>query len=272
MEKKKTPKTVGLALGSGGFRGPAHIGVIKTLVKHGIPIDYISGSSIGSLVGAHYALYQDVEKLENDMFSKQREKVTCLFDVNWSNGILSGRRIQKFLEDMLNNSRFEDLRIPLGVTATDLVSGQAYEFYKGSVPLAVRASISIPVTFTPIKIDDMQLVDGGLTNPIPDDMVKKMGADVVIAVNLYNDYNYDTTRLTLAKVVMRSIEIILSKLARNTVPMADVVIEPDTSSFANLPRYKRYLTPAIMRNMMKAGEESAEAAIPEIKKLLGLIG
>ena len=271
MEKKKTPKTVGLALGSGGFRGPAHIGVIKTLVKHGIPIDYISGSSIGSLIGAHYALYQDIEKLENDMFSKQREKVACLFDIGWSNGVLSGRRIQKFLEEILSNARFEDLRIPLGITATDLVSGQAYEFYKGNISLAVRSSISIPVTFAPIKIDGMQLVDGGLTNPIPDDMVKKMGADVVIAVNLYNDYNYNNTRLTLPKVVMRSIEIILSKLARNTVSIADIMIEPNTSSFADFPRYKRYLTPAIMRNIMKTGEDSTEAAIPEIKKLLGFI-
>lgn len=268
MDSSKPRQKIGLALGSGGYRGPAHIGVIKTLVKHGIPIDYLSGCSIGAWVAAHYAVYQDVERLEAEALEQQKEKMSCFLDLNWNNGLLSGRKIQSLLEKSFNYFRFEDAGIPLGIVATDLISGQGRLFNSGSIPLAVRASISIPFAFTPVKIDGMQLADGGLTNPVPDDIVKDMGADIVIAVNIYNDYALTGVNLSLPKVVMRSVEIVMTKLAQNTMNMADVIIEPNTSSFSHMSRLKRYFTPTVIRSLIRAGEISTEAAIPKIKKLI----
>ncbi len=266
--KKKKRKKVGLALGSGGFRGPAHIAVVKTLVENGIPIDYIAGSSIGALIGAHYALFKDLNKMEKDIFEQQNKKYSYFRDLNLSGGFLSGRALEKSFFKMFNGAKFEDLQIPLKIVATDLVSGEPYIFKSGDLALAARASISIPIIFKPFKLGNKILVDGGITNPVPDDIVEDMGPDIIISVNLYNKYDLQKDSISLARVAMRSIEIALLNRAISTTKNSDIIINPDTSKFSKLSRLKTYFSKKISLEMMDTARKEAEKNLPDIKKLL----
>jgi len=183
--KDKTPK-VGLALSGGTARGMAHIGVLKALEDESIPIDMISGTSAGALAGACYAKERNAAILEELMLGLDWRKLARLVDLNlillWK-GFVQGQRAKSFLSSILGNVRFEDLEIPLSVVATDIRSMEEIVINEGSVAEAVRASISMPMVFTPVKWRGRFLVDGGAVNPMPVDVVRKMGADVVIAVN-----------------------------------------------------------------------------------------
>lgn len=264
----KNRKKIALVLGSGGFRGPAHIGVIKSFITHGIPIDYIVGSSIGSYVGAHYSLFQDVSRLEKEIFGGQKEKLNLLLDLTTKGGILSGKHLEKMIGRYLENKQFKDLNIPLKIVATDLVGGEQHIFQKGDLAQAVRASISIPLTFQPYPFKNKLLVDGGITNPVPDNVAKSMGADIVVSVNLYNKYSFAYQKPSAIKSVMRAAEIMLRKLAEANLKHTDVLIEPDTSGLYKIPRYKKYLDSKLAEHMIIAGEEATEAVIPKIKALL----
>jgi len=266
MEQIKRKK-IGLALGSGGFRGPAHIGIIKTLLKNNIPIDFIAGSSIGAWVGAHFALYQDIEKLENDFLKKQRQKITMFSDISRKGGLIRGEQIEKFLRKIFNEAEFKNTKIPLKIISTDLVSGEQVVFQKGDLAQAVRASISIPMTFKPLEFKDKVLVDGGLSNPVPDNIVRDMGADIVIGVNLYNRYKNENKK-TMFNVIMRGTEILLYNLAKSNMNDCDIIIEPNTSEFYRTSQLKKFFGDNYEENMMRQGEIAAEAAIPKIKDLL----
>jgi len=266
MTEELKRKKVGLALGSGGFRGPAHVGVIKALIKNGIPIDYIAGSSIGAWVGAHYALYQDVEKLENDFLKKQREKIAMFSDISRKGGLIRGEVIERFLRKLFNSAEFKNTEIPIKIVATDLVSGEAFIFQKGDLAQAVRASISIPMTFKPLAIKDKVLVDGGLSNPVPGNVVRDMGADIIIGVNLYNRYEYDK-KSSMFNVIMRGVEIILCNLSKST-HHCDILIEPDTSEFYKTSKLKKYFNDSYVEQILHQGEIATEALIPKIKDLL----
>ncbi|MFA5420653.1 MAG: patatin-like phospholipase family protein [Patescibacteria group bacterium] len=265
---KKKKKKLGLALGSGGFRGSAHIGVIKTLIDNGIEIDYIAGSSIGSLIAAHYALFKDIKKTEEDFFKQQKRKYDYLRDFNFKTGLLSGRTIEKDFRKVLNNGQFSDVQTPLAIVATDLISGKPYIFRKGDLAEAIRASISIPLTFNSFKKDEKVFVDGGLSNPVPDDVVRSMGADVVVSVNLYNDYKYEDSKMDFFKVLSRSIEISLYNLSSSTLRDSDIVINPSSSKFSKEPRLKAYFNKDISIKIMKDAEVETKKRIKDIKKLI----
>jgi NTE family protein len=261
-------KTIGLALGSGDFRGAAHIGVIKALVENNIPIDYISGSSIGAWVGAHFALFQDLERLENEFLFKQRSNLALLSDISRRGGLISGNKVEKFLRKIFNAGEFKDTKIPVKITATDLVRGEPVVFAKGDLAQAVRASISVPLVFKPVKFKDKILIDGGATNPVPDNIVKDMGADIVIGVNLYGDYEYTNKNPSTVKVIMRSMEIVLAHLAKSNMKHCDVIIKPDISDLHTISRYKKYINGDMFNFMLKAGEKAVIEALPEIRKLI----
>ena len=261
---------VGLALGSGGFRGPALVGVIDTLLKNNIPIDYIAGSSIGALVGAYYAVYQNSQKLKADFFGKSKEKLRMIMDLSAKGGLLNGGRLEKIIQKGLGNKEFKDVKIPIKIVATDLVSGRPFIFEHGSLALAARASASVPLTFKPVKFKDKLLVDGGLSLPVPDMIVRDMGADLVISVNLYNDYKFLDVNPSTAKVVMRGLELLLRRLAQAETRHSDFIIEPDTSGLSMMSRLKKYWDEKAMQEMMRSGQEAALKIIPEIKKKLGI--
>lgn len=266
MQKRKT---IGLALGAGGFRGFAHIGVIRSLEKHGIPIDYLSGTSIGAWVGASYAIFKDSEKLEKDLTAKPRENWPILLDFSWTGGFISGQKFVKFLESSLDGHDFSSLKIPLKIVATDLVTGQPHIFESGNVAQAVRASTSIPLVFKPLSYNNELLVDGGLCNPVPASLLKQMGADFVIAVNLYNKKEFIGSKLSMPNIALRTMRIFLYNLAEGSLKTADVVINIDVSKYAKESSFSQYFTEKIGEEIIKIGEEEMDKFIPQIKSLLG---
>jgi NTE family protein len=268
FSKNKKRKKIGLALGSGGFRGAAHISVIKALVENDIPIDFIAGSSIGALVGAHYAIFKDVEKIGADIFSQQDKKYQYLKDISLKDGILSGNAFEKAFLSIFKGAEFKNTQIPLNVVATDLISGEPFVFKNGDIARAVRASISIPLTFKPLKHEDKILIDGGISRAVPDDIVKKMGADIVISVNLYNKYDMNTNGLNISKILMRVIEIALQNAAISNMKSSDIIINPDTSKYSEMSRLKTYLDKKISMEIMKETDKEMKKIIPQIKKLI----
>lgn len=173
---------VGLALSGGGTKGFAHVGVLEVLERHNIPIDYIAGTSMGAVVGALYASGISVPDLK--LLAKETKWKNLVDFTLPDKGILSGNKIENFMRILLKNKKFKDLNIPTQVVATDISGGKKVVFKKGDVASAVRASISLPSIFVPHQYKGKLLVDGGVLDPVPVQVVREMGADVVIAVDL----------------------------------------------------------------------------------------
>lgn len=268
VSKNKKRKKIGLALGSGGFRGAAHISVIKALVENDIPIDFIAGSSIGALVGAHYAIFKKIEKIETDIFNEQDKKYQYLKDISLKNGILSGKAFENTFLKIFKGAEFENTQIPLKIIATDLISGEPFVFKSGDIAQAVRASISIPLTFKPFRFEDKILVDGGISNTVPDDVVRKMGADIVISVNLYNKYKMNPEKLNFSKILARVIEIALENSAASNMKNSDIIINPNTAKYSEMSLLKTYFDKKISLEIIKEIDKEMKKVIPEIKKLI----
>ena len=261
-------KKIGLALGSGAYRGFAHIGALKALSKNGITIDYLSGASIGAWVAAYFAMFENTIQLEKDLIDNRQENLSLLFDLNWGGGFIGGNRFIKYLEKRLQGYRFADLKIPLSIIATDLTTAQPYIFSRGSIATAVRASTSVPVLFKPLEHNNRLLVDGAMSNPVPCNVVREMGADIVIGINLYHDNEFQKNRLSLSQVVVRSSIVMLHNLAKSSLAAADVIIKPDLSQFGSRSGISKYFTKKIAEDMIMEGEKATEEAIPEIKRRL----
>ena len=266
--KPKQRKKIGLVLGSGGFRGFAHIGVIQVLQENNIPIDFISGASIGSLVGAYFSLYSDLHKLEEEIVMNKKEKLPTLFDLGFRGGLVSGRKFEAFFERMLKRKTFNDCRIPLNIVATDLMTGQKIILDQGNLASAVRASSSVPLVFEPVRHKGHLLVDGGLSDPVPVDAVKKMGAEIIIAVNLYHPNEFIEKRFNMPIVALRATRIALHNLAKASIIGADVVLNPDTSRFMKTNSYKKYFDPPVAKALIEIGRLEAKKLLPQIKKVL----
>lgn len=268
---QKTRKTLGLALGSGGVKGFFHLGVLRTFIKHGIPIDYISGASIGAWIGSHYAMFQDVTKLEELTFGKKKEKFFVFLEPVLGGGFVKGNKLEKLIDGWLNHANFSDTKIPFAAVATDLNSGEEVVFKSGRLAPAVRASMSIPSLFKPMEYDGKFLVDGGLVDPVPDDLVKKMGADIVVAVNLDSYHpraKFNSKNLSLYKITTQSFDIVRARLAQYSINDADVVIELKTST-KGLSSWRKYFTDDKMgQEFVGMGELETEKYITVIKKLL----
>jgi len=264
---KKTKK-LGLALGSGGFRGFAHIGVIRSLEKNGIKIDYLSGSSIGAWVAAYYAIFENIDKLKQDLTENPKDNFLLLFDLSGSGGLVNGNKFHNFLKNNLQNKTFADTKIPVKILATDLISGQPHIFKDGAIAMAVRASTSVPIVFKPVALDSKLLVDGGLSNPIPGDLVREMGADIVIGVNLYHKNEFIKKNFSLTKIALRSTRIALHNLAKSDLKKCDIKIELDVSNYSEESSLSQYFTKKIAEQVIKVGEETTDKLIPKIKALL----
>ncbi len=182
-----SPGKVGLALGSGSARGWSHIGVIRALEEAGITVDYIAGTSIGALVGAVYASGR-IDLLEAAVQQFSRKHILSLSDpVLPKSGLIDGVKIADFVHKYVLNKPIEKLPLPLAIIATDLNTGDEVVLKAGNIVEAIRASISLPGIFKPVRKGDYLLVDGGLVNPVPVRTVREMGADFVIAVDLNCD-------------------------------------------------------------------------------------
>jgi len=185
--KHGPPRKIGLALGSGSARGWAHIGVIKALTEVGVRVDYVAGTSVGAVVGAVYASGR-IAALEDVVLQLDWKQIASFLDIVFpKSGLIDGNKIADFIRRHVEAKKIEDLPLPFCALATDLATGGEVAIQEGDIIEAVRASISVPGIFTPVRKDDMILVDGGLVNPVPVSMVREMGADFVIAVDLNHD-------------------------------------------------------------------------------------
>jgi NTE family protein len=272
MDSTASPrKKIGLALSGGAARGLAHVGVIDVLHEEGIPIDMIAGTSAGAVMGAIYAWNQDTDKMKEYALDAKWKKLAPLIDPSFPRtGFIKGRKIKNLLSTFIGgNIKFSDLKIPFACVATDIDTGEEIVINKGSVPEALRASISIPGIFTLVKHEGRYLVDGGLTTPVPVELVKQMGADFIIAVNVNPDVvgrmsNTSLRRMEARKepnifqVMMQSIYITTYSLARNNLENADIVIEPRVAHIGAGDFQKA-------REFIDLGTQAAKSAIPEIK-------
>ena len=179
---------VGIALGGGGARGFAHIGVLKVLEREGIFPRLVAGTSMGGVIGAMYAAGLSAAQMEAEAVkaTSRRADMLRVIDVNLSQtGLVRGARIYDYIAGVIGlETKFSDLRRPLSMVAVDLNTGREVVLHSGRVADAVRATISVPGVFKPVEIGPLRLVDGGMLNNVPVDVVRKMGADVVIAVDV----------------------------------------------------------------------------------------
>lgn len=257
---------IGLALGGGGPKGLAHIGAIKTLLHHNIPIDYIAGTSVGALIGSLYAYSGDIESVEHHIMDRNRFQLLSYFsDVSLNAGFIGGNRLEKFLGEYIKDDDFKSLKVPFAALAVNLLDGKLVTLRQGSVVKAVRASIAIPVLFKPVEIDDKVLVDGGLISQVPVNTAFAMGADIVIAVQLDYRYDpeYDMTKLNPLQVGGLSFDIVGKRVADDEIKKAHIVIRPhlETIDWSSLVNEKARIKSILM------GAEETEKNIFAISQL-----
>ena len=260
-------KKIGLALGAGSAKGLAHIGVIKELEKNNISIDYISGTSIGSVIGGMYALTKDIKVIEDLAYSKgYRDMFDAFFDPSLKSSVFKGERVLDLLDGYIGKSTLiQDTKIPFAAIATDLNTAQPVILKEGSLLEAIRASISIPLLLKPVKYNDMVLIDGGNTNPVPVDVVRGMGAQRVIAVNLYSQKfpkKLDIEKLSFVDVINAMIDTSLYNLSMQSTQTADVPL--NLSVDPNLPITAIAEDPS---ELIKIGEDATKAAMSKLKLL-----
>lgn len=254
--------SIGLALSGGVARGVAHIGVLKVLLGNGIPIDYVAGTSAGALVGAGLAAGTSIEKLVEISRSLRWKNVgrTTLSRL----GLQSNVRLEEFLRSRLPITRFEDLKIPFAAVATDLHSGSAVIMSgEGDVPFAVRASCALPGWFVPV-IDDRgrHLIDGGLVANIPTGVVRSLGADLVIAVDVNSEgAKFLGPPSSAFGILFQSIMTVQRTAASHQLEDADLVIRPRLGHIRwdELSRVEEFIA---------AGEEAAHSTLPRIRQLI----
>lgn len=258
---------IGLALGSGGARGLAHIGVIKALVKNNIEISYITGSSAGALIGGLYAATGDINKVEELVSEINFKKFVTIFsDIFKKKGVFAGNRAEKYLDKLLNGIDISQTKIPFKVATTDIIEGRTIILQQGNLAKVIRASTSIPFVFKPVEIEGKFLVDGAVSTPIPVEAVKKMGADKTIAVNLYyypaEKRARDLKEASAFLVGRSSLQLLLYNLAKYNEKEADIVINPQIPylSMVTFMHGKKYV---------KKGEEAVERKMEEIRKMVG---
>ncbi len=259
-KEKKINKNIklGLALGGGGARGFAHLGVLKAFDENGIKFDYIAGTSVGSLVGAFYAsgmTGEDIIEISKKINKKDIKNNKIMFMPSSTEGL------QKIIKSNLGDIDVKDLKTPFCSVAVDMKSGNEVNIKSGNLAKAVAGSCAVPGVFTYVDFGDFRLQDGGLQNTIPSDVVKSMGADFVVAVDCNPNRGYGTESPKLMDILSATIRILMKSNAVKGKFYADVIIEPDTKRFKSTK-----LKGA--EEMIEEGYKAALEKIEEIKELL----
>lgn len=249
---------IGLALGSGGARGFAHLGVIKVLKEEGINVDVIAGSSMGALVGCFYGAGLDIDRLYK-LAGAFKRKYYLDFTVP-KMGFLAGKKVKELIRLFTHGKSLEDLDIPVRVVATDLKAGEKVVFSKGPIADAVRASISIPGIFIPEKLEDRLLVDGGVIDRVPVSVVEEMGADLIIAVDV-SRVKTSSDITSIFDVIMQSLDIMQMELVSNREIASDIMIRPHVEMYSS-----RAFTN--IEDIIRIGEEEARKQVPRIKEAI----
>ena len=260
-EVQKLPR-VALVLGGGAARGFAHVGVIRVLEREKIPIDLIVGTSVGSLVGAIYADKKNSFELEWTAFSLEEKDLFDYTFISPTQGFVRGERIEEFVLKKVAARELQQLKIPLTVVATDIQNGESVTLQTGSVARAVRASSAIPGIFIPVRHNGRLLVDGGVLNSVPVDVARKMGADIVIAVNLGGGRKAAQVN-NVFDAIVQSLHLMSIEGTEARLKNADVVIEPQVSHIGLIDFSKK-------KELLALGIQAAEQALPRLREKLGM--
>lgn len=281
---------VGLALGGGGARGLAHIGVLKVLERENIPIDLITGTSMGAIIGAVYALKKDISAIEKitekyskisefniDLSFSEKERKDKPFFLKKMSDFLKkgyilnleltrkyindGEGLRRVIEELVNNKTFEDTQIPFAVVAADLVRGEKVIIRRGKLFDALLASASIPGMFPPVILDKKILVDGGIVDVVPIEVAQSLGANFVIAVSVSQTIKKRAEFSNAVEIFFRSDSITSAELRKLQLSFADVVITPKVGRF----HWSDFSKP---EQCVREGEIAAQNAILELKKKL----
>jgi NTE family protein len=254
--KKQERKKVGLALSGGSVRGAAHLGVLEVLEREGIRPDYVAGVSAGSAVGAVYCAGLDLEEIKRiamDLHWRKLGRVT-----RPHLGFFDGKRLEEYLEEIIGPLRFKDLEIPFAAVAVDIVRGELVVLKEGPVALAVRASCALPGVFTPVERGEQILVDGGVLNNLPVSIVREMGADYIIAVDLLPPAIWGSRPQNLFEIFYLSFYTLL-RAAHSEAEEADCLIVPAIGQF-------NWVDFSQVGALIEKGREAAEAKIEQIKR------
>nr|WP_315182975.1 patatin-like phospholipase family protein [uncultured Albidiferax sp.] len=252
-------KRIGIALGAGSARGFAHIGVLKALVEAGLAPEVVVGTSAGSLVGAFYAAGYSPWQIEEVALRLRDIEIVDLGQGN-KRGMFTGETLQKLVNQYVKDVPIERFKRRFGAVATVLKSGELRLLSGGNAGAAVRASCSIPGVFVPCVIGDEELVDGGLVSPLPVKAARRLGADVVIGVDV-GVLPQNSTRVGLYEVILQSFEIMGRSLSQLEGQTADFMVRPDTARFSSTDF-------TVRKEIVQAGYEAGVAALPALRQLL----
>ncbi len=262
--KKKGKEKLGVVLGGGGLAGLTHIGVLKILEDNNISSDCIVGCSIGSIIGAYYSLNPDTKRLEEIVSKMNKWDLMRLIDLNNPKfSLIKGKKIKNFLEELLGDKSFSDTKIPLRIVATDLEKGEDVIFSKGKLIDAVMASISIPGIFPVVKLNKKILVDGGVTNPTPINIAKKMGFNKIIGVDLTKKNEVELKNPKIHQTILRSYEVLRNRIIKQEEydEKSVLIIRPNVTNLELLKKSE-------ISNFIKEGERVAKNNLDKIKKLV----
>lgn len=254
-----TRPTVGLALGAGAARGFAHLGVLEVLTREGIPIDLVAGTSAGAVAGGIFAAGGDLAWTERLMSNLDWEHLVRLAVPRM--GFVRADQLLQLVRLLTKGKTFAQLDIPFAAVAVDIERGEEVVLRDGSLPEAILASASLPGIFVPHRIGDRLLVDGGVLNRVPIDVARRMGAGVVLAVDVGTEETVTRVKNVL-DIMSQSFEIMQREIARyKAAEPADVLIRPELGQLAG---YRLDAAPSII----EAGRVAAEAALPAIRQAI----
>ena len=249
------PPRVGLALGGGAARGFAHIGVIQVLEEAGIKPDLVVGTSAGSLVAALYASGKTGQEMATLALGMDEGAIT-----DWSfpaRGLIRGEALARYVREHTGGRTIEQMKLPLGIVATDLDSGAAILFERGDTGVAVRASSAVPAVFQPVRIGNREYVDGGLVSPVPVRFARQMGAELVVAVDITSPPEGNATG-DVMKMLLQTFAIMGRSINQFELRDADLVLRPVLAGMSSADFGARL-------RAIRAGREVATRLLPELK-------
>jgi len=253
---RAVPK-LGLALGGGAARGFAHIGVIQVLEEAGLRPDFVAGTSAGSVVAALYASGKTGAQLQQIGESMEEAAISDWTLPVFNSGVLRGDALAKYVNQQVGGRAIENMTVPLGIVATDLYSGEMMVFQRGDTGMAVRASSAVPAIFQPVKISGRSYVDGGLVSPVPVRAARRMGAQLVLAIDISSPPDSSGTDGTIA-VLLQTASIMGKSINAFELKEADVVVRPDLRAVSSADFSSR-------KKAIEAGRRAMRELLPQLR-------
>jgi NTE family protein len=258
---KRVPK-FGLALGGGAARGFAHVGVIQVLEEAGLKPDLVVGTSAGSLVAAFYASGKTGAQLQKVAETMEEATITDWTVPLLGRGMMRGDALGRYVNAQTGGRRIEEFKLPLGIVATDLHTGEGVLFQRGDVGTAVRASSSVPSVFEPVRIGSREFVDGGLVSPVPVRYARQMGAEYVLAVDISSTPETGKTG-DMFQILMQTFTIMGKNINHFELREADLVVRPALGNVGSAEFSAR-------RRSIEAGRAAMQQALPKLKAALAV--